>query len=284
MKTLENYFAMASTIEDEEKGYHLNGCRLNRRLLTEDNNMEDADTHMTEKARTPPIITSPFTLKEKLLALDDAQAKGLNRLRSEFQSHEDKLLKMAFNEFDDADAKSEKISAVKKQTAGLADKAVRLHKTSHTNQRQRLIQTAHVDELRCTTSRMVAEYETVCLEVDTLQHAKQSKVDSEIAQIQRQFEVTLTEHKKQVQDLLSRLKEPSDVDTDFDVKARSRLTRRVSTAQSELLKSQISNAVLAERLDLDLLKWGRVPDAIRDTIDKPHDETWAEQAKKALRE
>jgi hypothetical protein len=63
---------------------------------------------------------------------------------------------------------------------------------------------------------------------------------------------------------LSRLKEPSDVDTDFDVKARSSLIRRVRTAQNELLKSQIANAVLVERLNLDLLKWGRVPDAIRD--------------------
>ena len=80
------------------------------------------------------------------------------------------------------------------------------------------------------------------------------------------------------------IKGPSEVDTDFDVKARSLLTRRMSTAQSELLKSQIANAVLAERLDLELLKWGRVPDAIRDAIDKLHDEIWAEQAKKALRE
>ena len=39
-----------------------------------------------------------------------------------------------------------------------------------------------------------------------------------------------------------------------------------------------------ERLNLDLLKWGRVPDAIRDTIDKLHDGIWADQAKKALRE
>jgi hypothetical protein len=68
-------------------------------------------------------------------------------------------------------------------------------------------------------ARMVAEKEAACQEVDTLQHTNQSKVNSEIAQIQRQFEVTLAEHKKQVQGLLSRLKEPSDVDTDFDVKA-----------------------------------------------------------------
>ena len=224
--------------------------------------MEDADAHVTEEARTPPIIISPFTLKEKLVALDDTQARGLKRLRSEFQSHEDKLLKMVYNEFDDADAKSEKISAVKKQTAGLADKAVKLHEASRANQRQRLIQSAHVDELRCAMSRMVAECETVCLEVDTLpvQRAKQSEVNFEIAQIQRQFEVTLTEHKKQVQGPWSRLlKEPSDVDTDFDVKTRSRLTRRVSIAQSELLKSQIADAVLVERLKVEPLLSGFFP-------------------------
>jgi hypothetical protein len=60
--------------------------------------------------------------------------------------------------------------------------------------------------------------------------------------------------------------------------------RRFSTTQSELLQCQIANAILVERLNLDLLKWGRVPDAIRDSIDKLHDGIWADQAKKALRE
>ena len=41
---------------------------------------------------------------------------------------------------------------------------------------------------------------------------------------------------------------------------------------------------MVERLNLDLLKWGRVPDAIRDTVDKLHDGIWADQAKRALRE
>ena len=193
-------------------------------------------------------------------------------------------MKMVFNDLDDVKEQSEKIAAVKKQTQDLADKTVQLHKVSCANQRQKLIHSAHVGDLRCSMARMVAENEAACKEIDTLQHANQSKVNSEIAQIQRQFEVTLTEHKKQVQGLLSQLKEPSDVDTDFDVKARSSLVRRVGTAQNELLKSQIANAVLVERLNLDLLKWGRVPDAIRDAIDKLHDEIWADQAKKALRE
>jgi hypothetical protein len=279
---LVNCFTMASTIE-EEGGIHLNGSRLDRRLRTEDNE-EDADTNVAEEATSPPIMTSPFTLEEKLVALDDAQAKGLSRLHFEFQSHEDQLLKMVINDLDDPEDQSKKIAAVNEQTTELADKTVQLHKTSHASQRQRLIQSAHVDDLRCSMSRMVAECEVVCQEVDTLQRVNQSKVNSEIAQIQRQFEVTLTEHKKQVQDLLSQLKEPLQIDTDFDVKTRSRLTRRVGTAQSELLKSQIANAVLIERLNLDLLKWGRVPVAIRDTIDKLHDEIWADQAKKALRE
>ena len=65
-------------------------------------------------------------MKEKLLALDDTQAKGLNRLRSEFESHENELLKMVHDEFDDEETKSKKIHAVNKQTAGLAEKAVKL--------------------------------------------------------------------------------------------------------------------------------------------------------------
>ena len=60
--------------------------------------------------------------------------------------------------------------------------------------------------------------------------------------------------------------------------------RRLTTTQNELLHSQIANAVLVERLNLDLLKWSRVPDAIRDTVDKLHDGIWADQAKRALRE
>jgi hypothetical protein len=133
-------------------------------------------------------------------------------------------------------------------------------------------------------AQMVADKEAMCQELDTLQRANQSKVNSEIAQIQRRFEVTATEHKKQVQDLLSRLKGPSGAVADLNVKSRLNLMRRFSTTQSELLQSQIANAILVERLNLNLLKWGRVPDAIRDTIDKLHDEIWADQAKKALRE
>ena len=130
---------------------------------------------------------------------------------------------------------------------------------------------------------MVAEKEAISQEIDTLRHAKQSKVDSEIAQIQRRFEVTMTEHKKQVQDLLPKTKEPSEDGIVFAL-SRSDVMRRLTTTQNELLHSQIANAVLVERLNLDLLKWGRVPDAIRDTVDKLHDGIWADQAKKALRE
>jgi hypothetical protein len=129
----------------------------------------------------------------------------------------------------------------------------------------------------------VAEKEAISQEIDTLRHAKQSKVDSEIAQIQRQLEVTLTEHKKQVQDLLTKIKGPSDVGVFFAL-SRSEVMRRLTTTQNELLQSQIANAILVERLNLDLLKWGRVPDAIRDTVDKLHDGIWADQAKRALRE
>jgi hypothetical protein len=68
----------------EEEGHHLNGCILERLLRTEDNVMEteDTDVHGTG-AVTPPIVIRPFTLKEKFLALDDTQAKGLKRLRSD---------------------------------------------------------------------------------------------------------------------------------------------------------------------------------------------------------
>ena len=69
----------------------------------------------------------------------------------------------------------------------------------------------------------------------------------------------------------------------FFALSRSEVMRRLTT-QNELLHSQIANAILVERLNLDLLKWGRVPDAIRDTIDKLHDGIWSDQAKKALRE
>ena len=90
----------------------------------------------------PPIVMCPFSLKEKLLALDDTQAKGLNRLRSEFESHENELLKMVHDDFDDEKTKSKKIHAVHKQTAGLAEKAAKLLQTSNANKRQRLIQSA----------------------------------------------------------------------------------------------------------------------------------------------
>ena len=64
---LVNYFTMASTIEE---GNHLNGSRFDRRLRTEDND-EDTDTNVAEEPTSPPIMISPFTLAEKLVALDD---------------------------------------------------------------------------------------------------------------------------------------------------------------------------------------------------------------------
>jgi hypothetical protein len=81
----------------------------------------------------------PFTLKEKLVALEVTQAKGLKCLRSEFQSHEDQLMKMVVNDLDDSKEQSEKIASVKKQTKELDDKIIQLHETSCANQRQRLI-------------------------------------------------------------------------------------------------------------------------------------------------
>jgi hypothetical protein len=151
---------------------------------------------------------------------------------------------MVVNDLDDPKEQSEKIASVKKQTKELADKTIQLHKTSYDNQRQSLVQSVQVDDLRCSMAQMVADKEAICRELDTLQHANQSKVNSEIAQIQRQFEVTANEHKKQVQDLLSRLKKPSGADADPDDKSRLNLMRRFSTAQIELLQSQIANAIL----------------------------------------
>ena len=288
---LANYFTMASA--SEEGGVHYSGSRIRRRIKTkndgfthtEDSDEEGSvwDTDMLNEDTTPSTLMVPFTLKEKLVALEVTQAKGLKLLRSEFQSHEDQLLKMVVNDLDGEKEQSEKIAAVKKQTKELADKTVQLHETSYANQRQRLIQSAQVEDSRCSIARMVAEKEAISQEIDTLRHAKQSKVDSEIAQIQRRFEVTMTEHKKQVQDLLPKIKEPSE-DGVFFALSRSEVMRRLTTTQNELLHSQIANAVLVERLNLDLLKWSRVPDAIRDTVDKLHDGIWADQAKRALRE
>ena len=182
------------------------------------------------------------------MALEDAQAKGFNRLRSEFQSHEDKLVNLVINDLDDEKEQSEKIAAVRKQAAGLANKAAKLLKTSNANKRQRPIQSARVDELQCEMSRIVAEHEVVRQEVDTQQRAKQSMVSSEIAQAQKQFkadidqfEAKMAEHKRQIQDLTSpsssweQFGSSSNWDTDFDAATRSRLTRRVGTAQNELL-------------------------------------------------
>ena len=134
---LANYFAMANPIGE---GTRLGGSSINSRIPTEDSEYIDTDAGM--ETTPPPIVTCPFSLKEMLLALDDTQAKGLNRLRSEFESHENELLKMVHDEFDDEETKSTKIHAVHKQTAGLAEKAVKLLQTSNANKRQRLIQSA----------------------------------------------------------------------------------------------------------------------------------------------
>ena len=80
------------------------------------------------------------------MALEVTQAKVLKLLRSEFQSHEEQLLKMVVNDLEGEKEQSEKIAAVKKQTKELADKTVRLHETSYANQRQRLIQSAQVED------------------------------------------------------------------------------------------------------------------------------------------
>ena len=111
---------------------------------------------------------------------------------------------------------------------------------------------------------MVAEHEVVRQEVDTQLQTKQSMVNSEIAQAQKQFkadidqfEAKMAEHKRQIQDLTS----PSsswEQSSSSSNHACSRLTRRVGTAQNELLKSQIANAVLVERVNLDLLKWAQL--------------------------
>ena len=283
---LANYFTMASASEKKEESttVDLASVVVLKRKTTFRKMMRGVwDTDMLKEDTTPSTLMVPFTLKEKLVALEVTQAKGLKSLRSEFQSHEDQLLKMVVNDLDDAKEQSEKIAAVKKRTKELADKTVQLHSTSYANQRQRLIQSAQVEDSRVSIARMVAEKEAISQEIDTLRHAKQSKVDSEIAQIQRRFEVTMTEHKKQVQDLLPKIKEPSEDGIVFAL-SRSDVMRRLTTTQNELLHSQIANAVLVERLNLDLLKWGRVPDAIRDTVDQLHDGIWTDQAKKALRE
>jgi hypothetical protein len=114
---LANYFTVASTIE-EEGGTHFNGSRLRRRVRTKDNDVEDADTNVAEETTSPPTLMVPFTLEEKLVALEDTQAKGLHRLRSEFQSHEDQLVKMVINDLDDEKEQPEKITAVKKTNEG----------------------------------------------------------------------------------------------------------------------------------------------------------------------
>ena len=72
---LVNCFTMASTIE-EEGGTHFNGSRLRRRIRTEDNEVRNTDTNMAEEATSPPILMVPFTLEEKLVALENTQAKG----------------------------------------------------------------------------------------------------------------------------------------------------------------------------------------------------------------
>jgi hypothetical protein len=196
---LANYFAMANPIGE---GTHLSGSSIDSRVPTK--KLECVDTDEGMERTPPPIVTCPFSLKEKLLALDDARAKGLNRLRSEFTSHENELLKMVHDDFDDEDAKSKKIHAVHEHAAGLANKAAKLLKTSHANKRQRLIQSVRVDELQCEMSRMVAEHEVVRQEVGTLQRAKQSTVGSEVAQVKKQFkaemdqfEAKTAEHRKE---------------------------------------------------------------------------------------
>ena len=158
---LANYFTVASA--SEEGGVHYSGSRIRHRIKTkkdcfthtEDSDGEGGvwDTDMSSEDTTPSTLMVPFTLKEKLVALEVTQAKGLKLLRSEFQSHEDQLLKMVVNDLDGEKEQSEKIAAVKKQTKELADKTVQLHKTSYANQRQRLIQSAQVEDSHCSIAR-----------------------------------------------------------------------------------------------------------------------------------
>jgi hypothetical protein len=103
---LANYFAMANPIGE---GTRLSGSSVDSRIPTK--KLECVDTDEGKERMPPPIVTCPFSLKEKLLALDDTQAKGLNRLRSEFAPHVNELLKMVHDDFDDEDTKSKKIHA-----------------------------------------------------------------------------------------------------------------------------------------------------------------------------
>jgi hypothetical protein len=109
---LANYFTMARTSE-EEGGVHYSGSRIRRRIRTKDHFAEDggvpedADTNVLEEDTFPSTLMVPFTLKEKLVALEVARAKGLECLRSEFQSHEDQLMKMVVNDLDDSKEQSE---------------------------------------------------------------------------------------------------------------------------------------------------------------------------------
>ena len=147
---LANYFTTA-TAGGEEGGVYYSGSRIRSRIETKDDSEIDRgviDTDMLNEDTSPSTLMVPFTLKEKLVALEVTQAKGLKSLRSEFQSHEDQLLKMVVNDLDDSKEQSEKIASVKKQTKELADKTIQLHKTSYANQRQRLIQSARVEDSR----------------------------------------------------------------------------------------------------------------------------------------
>ena len=74
---LANYFTMASPSE-EDKGAHHSGSRISRRIRTKELGTEDTDTNMSEKAISPSTLIMPFTLEEKLVALEDTRAKGLS--------------------------------------------------------------------------------------------------------------------------------------------------------------------------------------------------------------
>ena len=109
---LANYFTMASPSEEDK------GDRISRRIRTKELDTEDTDTNVSEKAISPSTLIMPFTLEEKLVALEDTRAKGLKCLRSEFQSHEDQLLKMVVNDLDGEKEQSEKDCRCQKTNEG----------------------------------------------------------------------------------------------------------------------------------------------------------------------
>ena len=83
---LANYFTMASA-SGEEGGVYYSGSRIRSRIKTKDDSEDDRgvwDTDMLKEDTSLSTLMFPFTLKEKLVALEDTQAKGLKSLRSEF--------------------------------------------------------------------------------------------------------------------------------------------------------------------------------------------------------